>query len=310
MVISMKNINVFVVLSVYVFMVGCGIFNNDTELKVRQFDLINLDYENLYYTYSLSYYQIYDAFEYNQDDSGVAISLLPHGGTDYYYNPTDVGFRGTNLFDGFMNVHDSLYLDYALRHRDKLIELMDDKGYLEYRIEYQHFDKIYSNPWYSGIAQGQALSFFSRLAYYAQDSLSGAMAHKVYETVNPYNPICELVVNFDKDYAWIEEYPDDPPDHTFGGFMRAIIGLYDYYHLLKNNDQTAKVLSIYLTTVEDNMYRFRNPGGVYYYDLKYKQSYTIYQKIVVQELNFLTKITQDSCFAIFADTLKADYWEW
>jgi hypothetical protein len=79
---------------------------------------------------------------------------------------------------------------------------------------------------------------------------------------------------------------------------------------LKNDKETAHVLSVYLTRVEDNMYRFRNPGDVYYYDLKYKQTYPDYQKIVVNELNFLTKMTQDSSFAIFADTLKSDYWVW
>ncbi|MCF7833585.1 MAG: D-glucuronyl C5-epimerase family protein, partial [Candidatus Marinimicrobia bacterium] len=108
---------------------------------------------------------------------------------------------------------------------------------------------------------------------------------------------------------WIEEYPGNPPDHTFGRFMRSIIGIYDYYHLLRNNDQTARVLSVYLTTVKDNMQLFRNPGGVYYYDLRNKRTYPSYQKIVVSELYFLTKMTQDSSFAIFADTLKSDYWE-
>lgn len=175
---------------------------------------------------------------------------------------------------------------------------------------YIHYERVYLDPWYSGIAQGQALSFFSRLAFYAQDSLSEVMAHKIYETLDPFNPISEEVVSTDRGYAWIEEYPNDPPDHTFGGFMRAVIGLYDYYHLLNQDDQTAKVLSVYLTTLEDNMYRYRNPGGVYFYDLRYFQSYTGYQPVVVNELNFLTKMTQDSCFAIFADTLKNDYWEW
>ena len=307
----MKNIiSIVSVLTISIFIIGCGIFDNDIELQERPFNIINLDYEDLYYTYRLSYYQIYDAFQYNKDSSGVAMALLPHGGTTWYYNPTEVGFRATNLFDGYVNVGDSLYLDYAFRNRDKLIDLMDDKGYLEYRLDYQHFDRIYTNPWYSGVAQGQALSLFSRLAYYAQDSLSEAMAHKVYETLNPYNPISYEVVYIDSGYAWIEEYPNDPPDHTFGGFMRGIVGVYDYYHLLKNDEQTAQVLSAYLTTVQDNMYRFRNPGGVYFYDLKYKHSYTGYHQIQVQYLNFLTKITQDSSFAIFADTLKSDYWEW
>lgn len=303
-------INSFV-LAISIFVVGCGIFNNEVERQEQQFNLAYLDYSELYYNYSLEWFQIFPPLQNNTDDSGVAISQLPHGGTTLYYNPTDVGFWGTNLFDRYMNVQDSLYLNYAFRHRDKLIDLMNEDGYLEYRINYRHYIRIYTDPWYSGIAQGQALSLFSRLAYYAQDSLSEIMAHKVYETLDPHNPISKEVVFVDNSgYTWIEEYPHDPPDHTFGGFMRAIIGLYDYYCLLKNDEQTARVLSIYLTTVKDNMYRFRNPGGVYYYCLRFKRTYPDYQQIVVKELNFLTIMTQDSSFSIFADTLKSDYWEW
>lgn len=305
-----KIISIIIGIVLSIVFWGCGEIEQGTELIINQFNCVSLEYEELYYNYPLEWFQIYPPFQNDMDDSGVAISQLPHGGIIWYYNPTMVGFWGTNLFDRFINMKDSLYLDFAYRHRNKLIELMDENGYLEYRINYRHYDRIYYNPWYSGIAQGQALSFFSRLAVYAEDSLSEVMAHKVFETLNPYNPISDEVVINDNGFAWIEEYPHNPPDHTFGGFMRAIVGVYDYYHLLKPDEQTANILSAYLTTVKENMYRFRNPGGVYFYDLKYKRSYKPYHQIQVQYLNYLTKISNDSSFAIFADTLKSDYWEW
>lgn len=307
----MKNkITLFLILIISAFINSCGIFINEPKLNEKPFECANLDYNELFYTFNLEWYQENPPLQNKTDDFGVSMSLLPHGGTTWYYNPVDVGFWGTNLFDRYMKTQDSLYLDYAFRHRDKLIDLMNDEGYLEYRLDYNHYDRTYYDPWYSGIAQGQALSLFSRLAYYAQDSLSETMAHKVFKTVNPYDPISDEVVYVDSGYAWIEEYPHDPPDHTFGGFMRATIGVYDYYHLLNDNRKTAHILSAYLTTVKDNMYRFRNPGGVYFYDLMYKESYPNYQLVVVEELEFLTKMSQDSGFAIFADTLKSDYWVW
>lgn len=303
-----KTLSVIALLIIAVFFIACGEFGHDTDYLVKPFDIVTLDYTELFYNYPLEWFQIFPPFQNETDDSGVAISQLPYG-SEWYYNPTMVGFWGVNLFDRFMNVRDSVYLDYAYRHRDKLIELMDDEGYLEYRIDYSHYERYYTDPWYSGIAQGQALSFFSRLAYYDHDSLSEALAHKVYETLDPNNSISDNVVFIDSCYAWIEEYPHNPPDHTFGGFMRGIVGVYDYYRLLKNDEQTAEVLSAYLTTVKDNMYLFRNPGGAYYYDLMHKRSYTSYQPYVVQYLNYMTKITGDSSFTIFADTLKSDYWE-
>lgn len=296
-------------LLICVLFIGCGEIEQGTTIISRTYNIVALDYEELFYNFPLEWFEIYPPFQNEVDDSGIAISQLPHGGVEWYYNPTIVGFWGANLFDRFMNVGDSLYYDHAIKHRDKLIELMDQDGYLEYRIDYQHYNRYYTDPWYSGIAQGQALSFFSRLAYFAQDPISDSLAHKVYETLDPENSASDRVVFNDGGYVWIEEYPYNPPDHTFGGFMRGIVGVYDYYLLMKNDEQTAGVLSAYLTTIEDNMYSFRNPGGAYFYDIKHKRSYEDYQPYVVQYLNYMTKITQDSCFSIFADTLKSDYWE-
>lgn len=305
-----RIISLIIVIVIAGFFIECGIFNSDLELNEKSFNCTYLPYEDLFYNFTLEWFLANPPFQNQTDDSGVGMSLLPHGGDVWYYNPVDVGFWGTNLLDRYMNLNDSTYLEYALRHRDKLIDLMDEEGYLEYRLDYNHYDRLMENPWYSGIAQGQALSLFSRLAYYAQDSLSEAMAHKVYETVNPFNTVSYRVVCFDDGYAWIEEYPGNPPDHTFGGFMRATIGIYDYYHLVRDDEHTSRVLSIYLTTIKENMHRFRNPGGIYFYDLRYKESYSYYQQVVVQELQFLSKMSQDSSFTIFADTLISDYWDY
>ena len=86
------------IISISIFIIGCWIFNTDIELQESQFNIVDLDYADLFYSYTPTYYQLYEAFQYTMDDTGVIISVLPHGGTMYYYHSTNVGSKGTNFF--------------------------------------------------------------------------------------------------------------------------------------------------------------------------------------------------------------------
>jgi hypothetical protein len=286
---------------------SCGQVEN-IEIKDNDYTFINLEYEELFYTYTLSYFQINPPFNYLPDSNGVILATLRD---EQYYNPVTMSMKGINQFDRYWQMGDSLFLDYALRHRAALADLMNEDALFEYRINWHHrLDLLLINPWYSGMAQGQALSLLSRLAYYADDSIACEMANRVYATMDFNEEVSDEVVCIDDGYAWIEEYPANVPDHTFNGFMFAIIGIYDYSHLLSNNEETCSVLSSYLTTINDNMHLFRNPGTISYYCLRHHHTDTLYHKIHIQQLEYFTKITQDSSFAKFADTLRMDYWNY
>lgn len=299
---------IFLIISMCFLAISCRGNEEPPEIIDNHYDIYNLDYSELYYTYRPSYYEVYEPFNYDMDDNGVIISYYAG---HWYYNPVNICLRGINQYDRFVNVQDSLYLDYAFRHRDALIGLMDDNGYFEYRMNYHHFDIYFNDPWYSGMAQGLALSLLSRLAYYANDTISANIAGQVYETLDPASEQSAEVVNVDRDgYAWIEEYPGNPPDRTFNGFMHAIIGLYDYYHLVDNSTEVKNVLSAYLTTVEKYMRDYRNPENISYYCLRHHHIDQTYHKIHVRQLQLFTNFTQDSTFANFADTLITDYWNY
>ncbi len=308
-VIMKKIFTLFFIVACLIYVISCGHNPDEVEIQDNDYTFISLNYDDLYYTYPLVYYQIYEPFKYQADSNGVIINTLKG---DLYYNPVTMSQKGINLFDRFRKVEDSLYLDYAIRHRDALCNIMDENSLFEYRVNWHHrLDLLLWNPWYSGMAQGQALSLLSRLAYYAEDSLSESMAHTVYQTINFNSELSEEVVMVDNNgYAWIEEYPANPPDHTFNGFMFAAIGIYDYYHLLNNDENTLSVLSSYLTTINENMHLFRNPGTISYYCLRHHHADTVYHRIHIQQLEYFTEITRDSSFAKFADTLRMDYWNY
>jgi D-glucuronyl C5-epimerase C-terminus len=298
------------ILFTLVFIVFCNIScgrNEPIELKNNDYSFLSLDYNDLFYTYPEVYYQIFDPFNYVMDSNGV---VLAQYGDLWYHNPVTISQKGINFFDRYRKVNDSLYLDYTNIHRDALINIMNEVGFFEYRMNYHHFDIYFFNPWYSGMAQGQALSLLSRLAFYADDTLSEALAHKIFQTLDPYSKFYEVEFIDNDHYAWIEEYPANSPDHTFNGFMFAIIGIYDYYHLLKPDEETRDILSAYLTTVHDYMHEYRNPGTISKYCLRHNHTDTIYHRIHVLQLDYFTKITQDSSFSLFADTLEMDYWNY
>ena len=92
--------------------------------------------------------------------------------------------------------------------------------------------------------------------------------------------------------------------------MFAIIGIYDYYNLLKTDDATKEILSIYLTTIHDLMHEYRNPGDISRYCLGHTHKNETYHRIHIIQLEYFTEITQDSSFAKFADTLRMDYWNY
>ena len=305
----MKNVfSIAVIIVALVLIFSCG---EDPEIEINDnnYSFLHLSYENLFYTYPQVYYQIYEPFTYTEDSNHVILTNL---NGKLYYNPVSMSQKGINMFDRYYKMSDSLYLVVAQCHRDALKDLMNEDGLFAYHINWHHrLDLLLWDPWYSGMAQGQALSLLSRLGFYANDSISQRMAHEVFSTLNFNLELSEEVTYMNEDgYPWIEEYPADIPDHTFNGFMFAIIGIYDYYHLLSTTEETRKVLSAYLTTIHDKMDLFRNPGTISYYCLRHHHSDTLYHKIHIQQLEYFTKITQDSSFATFADTLRMDYWNY
>jgi len=56
----------------------------------------------------------------------------------------------------------------------------------------------------------------------------------------------------------------DVPDNVLNGFIFGLFGLYEYWMLTK--DPEAKFyIDASLTTLQDKLPLFRNPGGISYY---------------------------------------------
>mgnify|MGYP005847345897 CR=1 FL=1 len=168
------------------------------------------------------------------DLEGLPTVLYADG--QYHYNPVTLSqfalalhgrlLRGEDVFDPFR------------RAADKLVSLQDDQGALRYDFAYpRRTGQVLEPGWVSGMAQGQALSALARAAVTLGDPRyreagEAALAFLEVEIAEG-GPATNLGLLDPalSGYLFFEEYPTQPPPYTLNGYMFALLGLYDWWHL-------------------------------------------------------------------------------
>lgn len=268
------------------------------EYKTYRYSINILDYNELPYNNgatSLKKQKYYD-------DNSIPLHIY-HGKMNYH--PCLLVQTGLHLLDVYVTSKDKKYLEKAKKISDKLIGIslyINSSIFFPYTFDFPLHgykeDTMYS-PWYSGMAQGQTLSFFIRLyemtkeKYYLQVSKKIFNSFKMSKLGNGTPWITCVDQNA---FLWIEEYPDDPPAHTLNGMIFAIYGLYDFFRITNDSD-SEKLLRGAIKTVKFNINKFRTPNGVSHYCLKHPKIRSIrYHKVHIKQLKMLYKITGDRLF--------------
>jgi len=287
-----------------------------TEAQVYEFDFTYDDYEVVSLEMQERWYDwMYPiGFELNfpHDENGIIVTLW---NGEYHYHPWQVCDKALWYLASYQQTNDEGYLDFVYRYANKLAEIgirEDNRIYLPYTFDYAlHAGNEYEvmiAPWYSGFAQGIALSFFSRAYETTNDPLMKGIADSLFNTflmMDTQNDIWTCYID-SLEYYWIEEYPFSPKTHVINGFLAAIFGLYDYYII--SNDERCKILiQASSTTIAAYLNDYRNPGDASYYCLLHKTPLLNYHIIVIRQLKHMTDITTDPFFAAFADTLEGDH---
>ncbi len=165
-------------------------------------------------------------------------------------------------------------------------------------------------PYYSALAQGRVLMFFSRLAEVTglgtwRDAADHAFASflRAGPRSGPY------VVNVDsRGCLWLQEWPwpGMRPDDTFNGHNSAAFGVYEYWHLTK--DATAlEVFQGAATTSQLYAGLFRNAGWLSSYCLAHHVVNPFYHNFHVGQLLEFYRMTGAAAFARRADQFSSDY---
>jgi hypothetical protein len=233
-----------------------------------------------------------------------------------YDHPVIQASYGLSLLNSYRLTGNSIYLDRAKLHANRLVTkgIASNIGlFFPYLFDFPI--DTYTNDWmratwFSGMAQGQALSLFSRLYEITREKkwLDAAQATYYSFLASPSNQHPWIVTADGDGYCWIEEYPQDPSNGIFvlNGHIFALFGLYDYQRVTSHQG-ALELLQCAITTVKHHIDFFRTPGYVSKYCMRHpNQMSKGYHVIHTDLLNNLYTLTGDVFFAKMVDAFLND----
>jgi hypothetical protein len=230
------------------------------------------------------------------------------------YHPLYIAQYGIQMIEVYKNTkRDSLLtiLNSIALKLEELSIVKDSAIFYPYTFDFPLHDiedETMVAPWYSGMCQGQVLSFYCRLFEITADT---SYINKADSTFNSFLmlkgqghvPWVSCVDS--KGNLWLEEYPRDVPALTLNGKIFAIYGVYDYYRF-RENKTVLNVLQASLTTVKRNIFKYRNDNDLSWYCQKHSVQNEGYHNIHVEQLLMLSKITSDKYFEEMSIKFKND----
>jgi hypothetical protein len=230
------------------------------------------------------------------------------------YHPVGLTRLGLKYLSRYRLTHDPLFLDRAKRIAaglERIAVRTTNAIWIPYRFRFAGNRP----PWYSGYAQGFALSFFVRLWEQTKTKRYRDLADLTYNSLRTLRRASGPWVTWvdGRQYLWIDEYPQEL-DRTFNGHVFALIGLHDFVELTKRRDlysaaEHASVVALLrggITTIRAYASTFRNPGAVSDYCLAHHVRNPEYHPVHVMQLRYLTVMTGDPWFDRMADHFAAD----
>ena len=171
-------------------------------------------------------------------------------------------------------------------------------------------------PWYSGMAQGQALDLFSRLCAVTERQYWCDQADKTFksflETDLPGQSFARVD---DEGYLWLEEYVGTAPfTEVINGHAYSAFGLAEYARQT-GNEAAAEMVSGAAATMIHYFENYRLPGGISYYcnadyckDSAWQPEN--YHRGVGRQFRILGYLTDVPEFRQMHDLFADDYDEW
>jgi len=233
------------------------------------------------------------------------------------YHPVVLADYGLYLLSVYHNSKDKESLNLLHKLSNKIIGIsyhIDSAYYFPYVFDFALHDCQEENmlsPWFSGMAQGEILSFYVRFFELTKDYKYLAIANKIFNSFTKLKGTGNYpwVTCVDKNQnLWIEEYPRDLPCFTLNGMIFGIYGVYDYYRVTKSHE-AEKLLKGALTTIKKNIHKYRNVNDISYYCLKHTKYHgknPKYHDVHIKQLKMLYKISNDNYFNEMVDKFEED----
>jgi hypothetical protein len=199
--------------------------------------------------------------------------------TAYYYNPITMAQFGLAAHGRWLTSHAEPDSAAFIRASEALLAMVSDDGALRYPFPFSFYflDRVIPAGWVSGMAQGQALSLFTRAYAATHDPRYLAAGRLVLEFLTvpieaggPASSMHALDPSLRR-FPTYELFPATPPSYTLNGFLFTLLGLYDWSviePLPVHRDQARRLFERALPTAE-RILPLYDIGGFSVYDLAF-----------------------------------------
>ena len=231
-------------------------------------------------------------------------------------HPVAYAQYGISALLEYQSTGERIWLDRAVRHAQRLEQMHTDRGdawYFPYLFDWAYTGKTLHAPWWSAMAQGEALSLFVRLHEQTGDERwRSAADHTWLSLTQSRSPAEPWATMTDGGLLVFEEYAGNlPPLRVLNGHIFALFGVYDYWRLT-GDAGAASYLDGAATTVLAVMPEIRVTGGISYYCWQEACRQEVWQNptyhvIHSWQLDTVARLTGDARFSQWASVLRTDW---
>ncbi|MDR1442851.1 MAG: D-glucuronyl C5-epimerase family protein [Bifidobacteriaceae bacterium] len=250
-------------------------------------------------------------------DGGLVYRLEP--GEDPVFQPVTTLQWAIGAHTQYKTTGKQLWLDLARASAQKILDgktESDGAYYFPYLYEWTHADPPkydFQPPWYSGMAQGEALAVFTQMAVEFPDEPQWReAAERTFASfLQPLSEDKPWMTKVIDGYVWFEEYVGPDPFEVFNGHVFALFGLYEYAQY-SGDERAYDLFDGGATTALYALPVIRVPGEVSLYCVETERCVegrwqnANYQRIHVAQAQILWAMTGQELFAEWAACLTSD----
>lgn len=242
------------------------------------------------------------------DDDGVP--MIPWKGA-VHYHPVMAAHCGHLAHAWTLAGNDGK--DLVIVNANKLIYMQDERGAFQYPFawRYYHYKEDFQPGWTSAMAQGQAMSLFSRAYRMTGDKkylIAGKKALDYLLTPVSAGGVMTTMADIDTslgNFIFFEEFPTKPANYTLNGYIFSLLGLYDWSQFDAAKDYGQAEARKYFARGIDTLKRilpYYDIGGITAYDLgflTFKQPTKVkggYHMLHTFQLHVLYELTKEPIF--------------
>jgi hypothetical protein len=241
-----------------------------------------------------------------------------------YDHPVAIAQYGLAKLDQANQTGSRRALRAAKANGSKLLEIatpVADGIYFAYPFDFSlggRERETLNAPWWSAMAQGEALSLFVRLYRATGNERWARAADKTFATMDDIGPRKKpwSVYVDRRHYLWFEEYAGNTkPLVVLNGHMFALFGIWDYQRLT-GSEEAAELFDAGVTTLREYLPLFREDGEASYYCIRLplctQKSWQSekYHGIVTRQIRFIADMSDDRWFNREANRFQQDFAGW